>query len=990
MHLTTGQKITAGFAAALLILIVGALSFRGARRALEAGEWVAHTHEVLARLDALQSTLIDVEASQRGYVITGAPRFLEPYDAATGRVARDLTLLRNLTRDNPRQQARLDSLAPVVDARIAVAREIIAIRDSSGFAAAAALIAADRGRRLTEEIRRRIGSMQVEERSLLARRTEDRAELERWAVFITVIGTLVAFGLVTLMMRVIQQDVALQERTARERDALIVKEHAAREQLTAIQHVTDAALAPLALDDLLTELMQRLRDVLSVDTACVLLVMRDGMHLELCKCVGPTEEVQDRVRIPVGSGIEGRIAANREPCAIENLAESDVFDPVLRERFASFLGAPLLLPERAVVGGSVGVEAEPVNAGAQRRPVLHGGRGRDGDGTGQRVIGVVHVETLTPRRFTGEELELLALVAARAASAIERARLHQAERRSEERFRLLVEGVQDYAIFMLDAEGRIASWNAGAQRLKGYTGEDIMGRSFATFYTPEDRERGLPERSLATAAAEGRLRGGGWRLRKDGSRFWADVVITAIRDEDDDHLIGFAKITRDLTERKRAEEALIEAKEAAEAANVAKSRFLATMSHEIRTPINAVLGYADLLDMGLDGPLTEGQRARLIRIRASGRHLLGLINEVLDFAKIEADQLHVERVRASVNESVSSAFVLVHPQAQARSLTLSNRCASVADVAYMGDPHRVEQVLLNLLSNAVKFTGPGGRVDVECGLTETPPPSARLTGPADCWCYVNIADTGPGIEPALHEAVFEPFVQAASGANPYTREHGGSGLGLAISRRLARLMGGDVTLKSEPGAGATFTLWLPSPPEVRDVATGHRAGCTTDERRVAPRDARGFRLIGHALRERADGIVADHVRRLRSTLRPGLTHGRSESDLEDHLGALLAEVARALVLMEETSGDTSRALRDGTEIQRVLAERHGAQRGMLGWTRDDHQLEMALLREDVERALRGAVNSGEVDLDGGLAVVGRMLAHVERAGERARKGVAPE
>jgi PAS domain S-box-containing protein len=825
-----------------------------------------------------------------------------------------------------------------------------------------------------DDARRRIGGMQVEERVLLAARTGERSAGEQRAAVVTLGGSLLAFALVALMIRVIQQDVALQRRTARERDALLERERAARGQLAAIQRVTDAALGPLALDDLLMELMRRLREVLAADTACVHLVMRDGETLELCKCVGPTEEIRERVKVPVGRGVVGGIAARREAAAVEDLAAADVFDPVLRERFASLLGAPLVVPARAAGGGA------------------------GGSGDGDRVIGVVHVETVAPRRVADDEVALLTLVAERAAAAIERARRYQAERRTEERFRLLVDRVQGYAIFTMDAAGRITSWNVGAERVKGWRADEIIGQHLSVLYPPDARARGEPERHLRRAEAEDHCVGEGWRLKKDGTLFWAEVVLTALRDEDDGHLLGFAEVTRDLTERRRAEEALVAAKEVAEAANVAKSQFLATMSHEIRTPINAILGYTDLLDLGLDGPVTDGQRGRLARVRASGRHLLGLVNELLDLAKIEADRLHVERVRAVAGEAAAAALALVYPQAHARGLSVTSRCvagANGADAAYMGDPHRVEQVLANLLSNAVKFTQPGGRVEVECGLTDAPPPAGRLAaaegGGAPCWCYLRVRDTGPGIAPEQQEAVFDPFVQGDGAGNPYTREHGGTGLGLAISLRLARLMGGDVTLESELGAGATFTLWLPAPPEVRGAgaSAGAPAGCTTAERRTGLRHAAGLARAGRALRDRAAEVLATHVGRLRTELKAPGAASLPDAELEDHVGTLLAELARALVLIEAAGGEASRALRDGTEIQRVLAERHGAQRAALGWSAADHRRELAMLGEVIEAALRDALTpEPDVDVDGALEVVSRVLAHAERAGERARRSAA--
>ncbi len=236
----------------------------------------------------------------------------------------------------------------------------------------------------------------------------------------------------------------------------------------------------------------------------------------------------------------------------------------------------------------------------------------------------------------------------------------------------------------------------------------------------------------------------------------------------------------------------------AEAANQAKSRFLATMSHEIRTPINAIIGYTDLMALEIPGSLTPLQRTHLERIRVSGQHLMRLVDEVLDLARIESGRLQVHARHGSAREAVQAAAHVVEPDARAKHISLAMPSADEPDVWYHGDPLRVRQVLINLMMNAVKFTPEGGCVDIHSG-TITDRNAVQ-------WACIAVRDTGIGIEDERVEQLFEAFVQGESG---YTRVHGGVGLGLSISRQLARLMGGDIDVHSEPGEGSTFVLRLP-------------------------------------------------------------------------------------------------------------------------------------------------------------------------------------
>jgi PAS domain S-box-containing protein len=384
-----------------------------------------------------------------------------------------------------------------------------------------------------------------------------------------------------------------------------------------------------------------------------------------------------------------------------------------------------------------------------------------------------------------------------------------------------VESVKDYAIFALDPEGYILSWNEGAQRLKGYTAGEIIGKHFSIFYPPEKVAERFPEYELKVAARVGRFEDEGWRVRKDGTRFWANVVITALRDPNG-QLVGYAKVTRDLTERRAAQERELAdarrmaAEEAArsaaekqalelanlaeqlrrqtaelETANRAKAEFLAAMSHELRTPLNAIGGYAQLLELGIPGPVTPEQREHLDRIQRSQQYLLGIINDILNFSRIEAGQLTYDITAVPLHEVVASVMHMVAPQALAKGLRLE-QAVCPPDVVARADRAKVEQILLNLLSNAVKFTD-GGTITLSC--------AARGDR-----ALLAVRDTGAGIPDDKIDSIFEPFVQVG---RSLTTPREGTGLGLAISRDLARAMGGEITVESTVDVGSTFTLALP-------------------------------------------------------------------------------------------------------------------------------------------------------------------------------------
>jgi PAS domain S-box-containing protein len=254
---------------------------------------------------------------------------------------------------------------------------------------------------------------------------------------------------------------------------------------------------------------------------------------------------------------------------------------------------------------------------------------------------------------------------------------HIATREIEELQRILIETVRDYAIFALDPAGHVLSWNPGAERFMVYTAREIIGQHFSIFYPPEDIASGKPDWELEVAAEVGRFEDEGWRLRKDGSRFWANVIITALRDETGE-LVGFGKVTRDLTERRRAEERAVEDARRvaqAEASNRAKSEFLTALSHELRTPLHAIGGYAEVLALGVHGEVTPAQRDALARIRRSQHHLLVLINDLLNYSRLEAGQVDYEIAPASVKAMVD-AVVGRKIGSPVRAASVGGKCAS--------------------------------------------------------------------------------------------------------------------------------------------------------------------------------------------------------------------------------------------------------------------------------------------------------------------------
>jgi len=527
------------------------------------------------------------------------------------------------------------------------------------------------------------------------------------------------------------------------------------------------------------------------------------------------------------------------------------------------------------------------------------------------------------------------------------------ERRRSERTRLrtIVERMAD-GIVIASREGVIRFANPAAESLFGRPADDLVGEQF-----------GAPIVRDETSEIE-IVRGGGEVLHAE----------LRVADFDWEGEPAYLVSLRDVTDRRRAEDHARQlqreqaARAEAEAASHAKSEFLAIMSHELRTPLNAVLGYSDLLQLGVAGPLSDEQRQQLRRISASGRHLLALVNEVLDLARIEAGRLKVERVPFRAIDVVDGAVVLVQPQAELHGLGLSREDHS-AQAMCLGDQDRVRQILVNILANAIKFTPAGGKVTIEIGAMPTPDETIRARGETG-WVYFRVSDTGPGIAADQLDAIFAPFVQAQSG---HTRSKDGTGLGLTISRRLARLMNGDLTVRSVLGDGAVFTLWLPHAAEVQERKVNRDLALHGREPAV-----KGLADVGEALLRDLEPVLDSFVARMRETPPAPAARTLHFSQLADHTPTLIADVGETLVVLEESGGEPSSIIADGTDIRRLVAERHGAQRARLGWTAEAVRAEHAMLREEIERSIhRRFLGESGGRIAEAIRLVGQLIADAE-------------
>jgi PAS domain S-box-containing protein len=405
-----------------------------------------------------------------------------------------------------------------------------------------------------------------------------------------------------------------------------------------------------------------------------------------------------------------------------------------------------------------------------------------------------------------------------------------------EPFRLFVEAVEDYAIFMLDVDGNIVTWNLGAERIKGYTAAEAIGMHFSRFYTEEDLARHWPAHVLSVARREGRCEDEGWRMRKDGTRFWADVVVTALHDECG-RLTGFGKVTRDLTDRRRME-ALQESEERL-------NEFLAMFSHELRNPLAPVTHALELIR---NTPTHEHQKLIGV-IERQVAHLRRLVDDLLDVSRLTRGKIRLKKEVADLNGLAALAFESSQPMIAARGHAAELR-PYAEPLLVDADPTRIVQAAVNLITNAAKYTPRGGRISITVDRV-------------DDGAALRVKDSGVGIAPALLPTVFDVFVQ---GDRSLDRPEGGLGIGLTVVKRLVEMHGGSVSAFSE-GAdrGSEFVIYLPlsdselaPPPDpARIPRYAHKRLLVIDDNADFALTLGGLlEVAGHEVRTVNDGVEA--------------------------------------------------------------------------------------------------------------------------------------
>ncbi|HVU33151.1 MAG TPA: PAS domain S-box protein [Opitutaceae bacterium] len=716
MSLSINRKILWGFGTTLLILLVAAgAAVANAMRLGELFSLIDRANDVIRHLDAADNSVVAIQTSMRGYVLSGHSDLIDACHRSAAVTESELQTLRQLTRDNPSQQRRLDAIGPVSDRTRQRVEAVLAERAGQASRTAPARDAFASVQREFDEFRSRLADMRSEEHRLLRvqlSRARATALSTAWGTF----GAAVFSGL-TVVCALIMLD---RDHRRRQEAESTARETAAR--FETLYNEAPCGYHSLDADGFITAIN---------DTALRWMGYR-------------RDEVIGRVRL--GEWMTPQSA--------------DRFETEFRE-----------FKRRGTLRG---FESDWVR--------------RDGS-----VLAVVmNADAILDR--AGNYVSSRATVFDNS----EPKRAREAIRQSEHRLRLMFEGVHDYGIIMLDPRGIVVQWNPGAERIHGYHSDEITGRHFGLLYPSEAAQRGAPAKELEVAANTGRFEEEDWRVRKDGSRFWANVVVSPIR-ERDGALRGFVKVTRDLTERRRAEQHierlnddLRERAAELEAMNRELESFSYSVSHDLRAPLRHIEGFASLLAAHDGAQLdAEGRRYLDTIVRAVGK-MTKLIDDLLAFSRTTRAPLH----RDLVNSNELVAAVVAESRPPATQPPIRWEIQELPPVH--ADAAMLRQVWVNLVSNAVKYSGKSPHPRIEIAASFDPESDEHV---------FHIRDNGVGFDMSYADQLFGVFQRLHTAS-----EFEGTGIGLANVRRIVERHGGRTWARGRVGEGATFYFSLPRAP----------------------------------------------------------------------------------------------------------------------------------------------------------------------------------
>ncbi len=836
------DAVFVGFAAALIVLmVIGVINYVHTSTLVENSRALVESQELTVQLEDVLADVTDAETGQRGFLLTLNESYLEPYDAAVSQVRNDLENLELLLRENEAGMDRLADLKQAVDGKLAELRETVELARNGDREEALVIVQSDLGKNLMDEIRTILTTLQEAEAEDIRSRMQETERSYRSAVATAVVSTLAGVALFGFVFYLVRQNIR-QERIA-------VAEVAAQRELylTTLASIGDAVISTDAEGNVvflnsvaenltgwttdeaagrpLTEVFRIINETTraTVENPALrairegaivglanhtLLLTRDGNEVPIDDSAAPIrddsgkvigsvlvfrdisshkqsvrrlEASEARMRSMLNSALDGIISIDHHGNVIEfNYSAEKMFgyqrDEILGKEMAELI-VPLDHREehRAGLARYLRTGTGPV---LDQRLELTALR-RDGEQFPVEVS-ITRVETPGEPIFTGYVRDITQTKFA-----------EQQRQESERRFRMLVEQIQDYAIFMMDPEGRATSWNVGVRRLLGYEEDEFIGlKVFKAAFTPEDLEAGVDEAELRQAATEGRGGDDRWKLRKDGTRFWASGITTALHDEDG-QLLGFMKVMRDQTDRKRLEDELRKIAADLSEADRRKTEFLATLGHELRNPLAPIRTGLEVMRLARDEPETI-EEVRLTMERQT-HQMMRLIDDLLDVSRITRGKLELRRSMVVLGEVINSAVEATRPFIDDAQHELTVELPEEPIEMY-GDPHRLAQVFSNLLNNAAKYTPVGGHIWLTVSRQ-----GDEVT--------ITVRDNGLGIPLEMQESIFEMFTQID---RPHEFGHTGLGIGLTLVKRLIALHGGTIEVSSDgPDNGSEFVVRLP-------------------------------------------------------------------------------------------------------------------------------------------------------------------------------------